>query len=70
MTSVTFEVPNISCAGCVGAIKGELSDLAGVSSVSGDADKRMIQVEFAAPATQDQIMATLKAIDYPPTESG
>ncbi len=66
MTSLTFEVPNIGCAGCVQAIKNELSDLAGVESVNGNVETRMIQIEFAAPASQDQIVATLAEIDYPP----
>ena len=68
MTSKTFEVPNIGCAGCVQAIKNELGDLEGVSSVSGDAGSKTMQVEFAPPASWDGIVATLEAIDYPPAE--
>ena len=48
MSKLTFEVPNIGCAGCVQAIKLELSDLAGVASVNGDVGTREIQVEFEA----------------------
>ena len=66
MSKLTFEVPNIGCAGCVQAIKLELSDLAGVASVNGDVGTREIQVEFEAPATRETIVATLKEIDYPP----
>ena len=66
MSKLTFEVPNIGCDGCVQAIKLELSDLAGVSSVSGDVATREIQVEFDAPATREDIVATLKEIDYAP----
>ena len=42
MTSKTFEVPNIGCAGCVAAIKMELEDLSGVQSVSGDVPSSFI----------------------------
>lgn len=66
MSKLTFEVPNIGCAGCVQAIKLELSDLAGVASVSGNLATREIQVEFEAPATREAIVATLREIDYPP----
>ena len=66
MSTKTFEVPNISCAGCVQAIKFELTDMPGVASVSGDAAKRTMQVEFDAPATWDAIVAALKEIEYPP----
>ena len=66
MTSKTFEVPNIGCAGCVQAIKNELSDLAGVASVSGDVRSRTMQIDYAPPATWDAIVEALKEIDYPP----
>ena len=69
MTSKTFEVPNIGCAGCVQAISNELGELQGVVSVSGEVDTRTIHVEFAAPATWDTIVATLNEIDYPPANS-
>lgn len=66
MTSKTFEVPNIGCAGCVQAIKNELSDMKGVGSVSGDVGSKTMQVEYAPPATWEGIVETLKEIDYPP----
>ncbi len=66
MTTLNLEIPNIGCAGCVQAIKNELTELEGVSSVSGDVQKRAVQIEFDAPATRDSIAAALEAIDYPP----
>ena len=66
MSKLTFEVPNIGCAGCVQAIKLELCDLAGVASVDGDVAAREIQVEFEAPATREAIVAAMTEIDYPP----
>lgn len=67
MTTKTFEVPNIGCAGCVQAITNELSDLEGVASVSGDVGSKTMQVEYAPPATWEGIVESLKAIDYAPT---
>lgn len=66
MTSKTFEVPNIGCAGCVQAIKNELSDHDGVASVSGDVSSKTMYIEFAPPATWEGIVETLQEIDYPP----
>lgn len=66
MTSKTFEVPNIGCAGCVQAISNELSDLDGVASVSGDVGSKTMQVEYAPPASWEGIVEALKEIDYPP----
>ena len=70
MQSETLVVPNISCAGCVGAIKMELSDMPGIAVVDGDVDRKTVQVEFAAPATLDGIVALLREIDYPPQAAG
>ncbi len=69
MTSKTFEVPNIGCAGCVQAIKNELGDLNGVRNVSGDVASKTVQVDFEAPASWEGIVNTLNAIDYPPASS-
>lgn len=66
MTTKTFEVPNIGCAGCVQAITNELSDLEGVASVSGDVSSRTMHVEYAPPATWEGIVDSLNKIDYPP----
>ncbi len=69
MNKLQFEVPGIGCEGCVKAIQLELGDLPGVMSVDGDVATRSIQVEFDAPASQDNIVAALKEIDYPPAQS-
>lgn len=69
MSTLNLEIPNIGCAGCVQAIENELTELEGVSSVSGDVQTRAVQIEFAAPATQDSIVAALEKIDYPPASA-
>jgi copper chaperone len=68
MTNKTFQVPNISCNHCVMTIKRELGELAGVSSVTGDAETKTVTVEWEAPATWDGIKSLLAEIDYPAAE--
>ena len=65
-TQKTFSIPNISCGHCVNAIKSELGELPGVTRVDGDPDARRIDVEWETPATEEQIVSTLKEINYPP----
>jgi copper chaperone CopZ len=67
MESKTFQVPNISCHHCVMAIQRELSALEGVKRVKGLVEEKRVTVEWEAPATWDQIVATLTDINYPPT---
>jgi copper chaperone CopZ len=42
-----------------------LDQLAGVSSVDGDAENKRITVEWDSPATLEKIRDTLKEINYP-----
>jgi len=69
MQSKTFTVPNISCGHCVMTIKNEVGDLDGVVRVEADKDTKQVTVEWAAPATWDQIAALLTEINYPPATS-
>lgn len=61
----TFSVPNISCGHCVMSIKNELSEMKGVSAVSGDPATKKITVAFDSPATEEAIRKTLAEINYP-----
>mgnify|MGYP003961589909 FL=1 len=65
METTRFSVPNVSCGHCVKAIQKELSELAGVASVEGDPGMKVIKVAWEAPATEDNLRATLKEINYP-----
>ncbi len=68
METKTFNVPNIGCDGCVNTIKNEVSELAGVQSVDGNKDSKVVTVMFQAPATWDSIRAKLVEIEYAPAE--
>lgn len=65
MEKTKLSVPNISCGHCVMAIKRELNEIAGVSNVEGDPQKKEITVEWNQPATLEKIKSTLKEMNYP-----
>ena len=69
MTTVKYNVPNISCGHCVHTIQMEVGDLAGVQSVKASNDTKQVEVVFDAPATEDQIVSLMKEINYPPEGS-
>jgi copper chaperone CopZ len=69
MSTVTYEVPNISCGHCVHTIQTELSELAGVTNVAASQADRKVTIEFSDPATEEGIMALMKEINYPPSLS-
>lgn len=66
MKTVTYKIPGISCNHCVHTIQSELSDLEGVQSVSASAETKEVTIVFDAPATEEQIIALLKEINYAP----
>ena len=59
MTTVTYNIPNISCGHCVHTIKMEVSDLAGVQSVDANPETKTATISFDSPATEDSIKALL-----------
>lgn len=64
-TTVTYQIPNISCGHCVHTIQSEVSELPGVQSVKAEVDSKQAVIVFAAPATEEQIKALLAEINYP-----
>jgi len=65
MAQEKLTVPNISCGHCVSAIESELAEVDGVTSVKADADTKTVVVQWDAPASIEQIRATLAEINYP-----
>ena len=65
MASKTFSIPNISCGHCTRTIENELSELDGVTSASGNPEKKTVTVTWDEPASEAAIRATLKEINYP-----
>lgn len=65
METKTVNIPSISCGHCLMNIKREVSELAGVKSVEGDVASKQVTVQWEAPASWEQIAATLKDAGYP-----
>jgi len=68
METTRLSVPNVSCGHCVKAIQKELGEMDGVTSVEGDHAFKEITVVWEAPATEANIKAKLKEINYPAAE--
>jgi copper chaperone CopZ len=66
MQTVTYTVPNISCNHCVHTIKTEIGDMPGVKSVEAWSDSKKVTISFDSPATEEDIIALLTEINYPP----
>ena len=66
MTTVKYNVPNISCGHCVHTIQMEVSDLEGVESVVASAATKEVEIKFDDPASEEKIIALLKEINYAP----
>jgi copper chaperone CopZ len=47
----------------------EVSDLAGVAQVEASPATKEVTVVFDAPATEEQIIALMKEINYPPVSA-
>ncbi len=64
MTTVTYQIPHISCMHCVHTIQSEVSELPGVESVVASADLKNAVITFSAPATEEKIKLLLAEINY------
>ncbi len=65
MESKTYSIPNISCMHCVNKIQKAITALEGVDFAEADVTSKQLEVEFEAPACDEQIRATLIAIGFP-----
>jgi copper chaperone CopZ len=66
MKTVTYTIPNINCMHCVHTITSEIGELDGVKTVNANVDTKVATIAFDTPATEELIVTTLKAINYPP----
>ena len=66
MSTVIYQIPGISCNHCVHTIEMEVSDLTGVKSVEASAERKEATIVFDSPTTEEDIVALLKEINYPP----
>ncbi len=66
MSTVSFEVPGISCGHCIHTIQTEVGELEGVKSVEASQSDKRVTVEFEPPATEEKIIGLLTEINYAP----
>lgn len=69
METKTFQVPNMTCNGCVNTVKTEIEELTGVVNVEVNKPAQLVTVEWQTPATWEAIKSALTEINYAPAES-
>ncbi len=68
MTTTTYSVPSINCGHCVNTIQMEVGDMAGVESVTANAETKMVEIIFDAPADEAAIKSLMAEINFPIVE--
>jgi copper chaperone CopZ len=64
-TTVTLNIPAISCGHCVATIQREMKEVPGVLTVSGDPQAKTATFTLANEAVLTDVKATLAEIGYP-----
>lgn len=68
MESKTFQVPNMTCNGCVSTVRGEIERIEGVINVDINKPAQLVTVEWQTPASWPLIQNALNEVEYPPVE--
>jgi copper chaperone CopZ len=66
METRTVRIPGIRCEHCLGTIRRELEEVAGVESVEGRETSKEVTVRWNPPATWEAIQRALEEMGYPP----
>ncbi len=64
MTQISLEAPDISCEHCIKSIEKAVTKLPGVRFLAGDADDKLVTVEY------DPALVDIKAIEGAMEEEG
>ncbi|WP_328603064.1 copper ion binding protein [Amycolatopsis sp. NBC_00345] len=64
MTEATYTVEGMTCAHCVGAVREEVGELAGVREVDVDLESGRVKVTSEAPLTADAVAAAVTEAGY------
>jgi copper chaperone len=64
MTQIKLAVPDISCDHCKMSIEGAVGELAGVSQVEVSVADRTVDVSYADPLTQADIVTAIEEQGY------
>ncbi len=66
METITLNAPDISCGHCVATVQNAVGRVAGVQSVTADADSKDVNVAYDASQTDvSAISAALEEAGYP-----
>lgn len=63
--SVTYNISNVKCAGCVGKIESQLKELSGISSAQVNLLDKTVQIEYANNKQEDSVREALDKLGYP-----
>ena len=69
MNEKIVRIENINCEHCVRSIESDLGEFPGVLRVEASVETREVRVQWAEPASWDEIESLLIEINYPPTDS-
>lgn len=64
MAETTYRVEGMSCEHCVGAVRGELAGLAGVTEVDVDLASGQVRVVSEAPLDEVDVRAAVDEAGY------
>ena len=65
MTSLTLNVPDISCGHCKTSIEGAVAGLSGIDTVEVTIDARTVDISFdEAVVTRDAIVDAIEEVGY------
>ena len=64
MTTSTYTVTGMTCEHCVGAVRGELSRLPGVTDVAVDLSTGQVTVSSDGPLSTDDVRAMVDEAGY------
>ncbi len=63
--SVTYNISNVKCAGCVGKIESRLKELSGVSSAQVNLLNKTVLIEYANNKQEDSVREALDKLGFP-----
>ncbi|MDT8914429.1 heavy-metal-associated domain-containing protein [Amycolatopsis sp. PS_44_ISF1] len=64
MTEATYTVEGMTCAHCVGAVREEVGELAGVHQVDVDLESGRVKVTSETPLAADAVSAAVTEAGY------
>lgn len=64
MATATYEVTGMTCEHCTNAVKGEISQLAGVDQVDVELEGGKVTVTSAAPVDDAEVRAAVEKAGY------